>query len=60
MTGAEFVHTSLAPSDHAGLRAWVDEWAGVLEPESVYWCDGSAEEYEQLCAGLVAAGTFTA
>ncbi|MDX6628116.1 MAG: phosphoenolpyruvate carboxykinase [Gaiellales bacterium] len=59
MTGAEFVHASIAPTDHAGLRAWVDEWAGALEPERVHWCDGSEEEHEQLCAGLVAAGTFT-
>jgi phosphoenolpyruvate carboxykinase (GTP) len=59
VTGAEFVHASIAPTDHAGLRAWVDEWAGVLEPERVHWCDGSEEEHEQLCAALVAAGTFT-
>jgi phosphoenolpyruvate carboxykinase (GTP) len=59
VTGAEFVHASVAPTDHAGLRAWVDEWTAVLEPEGVHWCDGSDDEHEQLCAGLVAAGTFT-
>ena len=59
MTGAEYLHASAAPADHAGLRAWVDEWTGVLEPERVHWCDGSDDEYEGLCAGLVAAGTFT-
>ena len=59
MTGAEYLHASVAPTDHAGLRAWVDEWSGVLEPERVHWCDGSDDEYEGLCAGLVAAGTFT-
>ncbi|HMG97869.1 MAG TPA: phosphoenolpyruvate carboxykinase domain-containing protein, partial [Gaiellales bacterium] len=59
MTGAEYLHASAAPTDHAGLRAWVDEWTGVLEPERVHWCDGSHDEYEGLCAGLVAAGTFS-
>jgi phosphoenolpyruvate carboxykinase (GTP) len=59
VTGAEYLHASVAPTDHAGLRAWVDEWTGVLEPERVHWCDGSDDEYEGLCAGLVAAGTFT-
>jgi phosphoenolpyruvate carboxykinase (GTP) len=42
------------------LRSWVDDWASILQPDSVHWCDGSAEEYARLCADLVAAGTFTA
>jgi phosphoenolpyruvate carboxykinase (GTP) len=42
------------------LRTWIDDWAAILQPDSVHWCDGSAEEYAQLCADLVAAGTFTA
>jgi phosphoenolpyruvate carboxykinase (GTP) len=41
------------------LREWVDEWAAVLQPTDVYWCDGSADEYDQLCQALVDAGTFT-
>jgi phosphoenolpyruvate carboxykinase (GTP) len=35
------------------LMDWVDEWAQVLCPSDVHWCDGTLEEYEQLCAGLV-------
>jgi phosphoenolpyruvate carboxykinase (GTP) len=42
------------------LRAWVDEWAAILQPDSVHWCDGSAGEYARLCSDLVAVGTFTA
>ncbi len=41
------------------LNAWVDEWAAILQPDAIYWCDGSQKEYDTLCAELVAAGTFT-
>ena len=41
------------------LQAWVNEWAAVFQPSDIYWCDGSQEEYDLLCAGLVTAGTFT-
>src|ERR671917_1379221 len=41
------------------LAQWVDDWAAVLQPDDVYWCDGSAEEYDRLCQALVDNGTFT-
>ena len=41
------------------LSAWVEEWAGVLQPDAIHWCDGTEEEYDRLCAALVDAGTFT-
>ncbi|MEC7579572.1 MAG: phosphoenolpyruvate carboxykinase (GTP), partial [Actinomycetota bacterium] len=41
------------------LQQWVAEWADVMQPDDIYWCDGSAEEYDRLCNELVEAGTFT-
>ncbi len=41
------------------LTDWVEQWRQILEPDHVEWCDGSAQEYEQLCQLLVDGGTFT-
>ena len=41
------------------LKDWVAEWATVMQPADIYWCDGSADEYERLCQELVDSGTFT-
>ena len=40
------------------LLAWVREMAALTQPADIHWCDGSADEYDRLCAGLVKAGTF--
>ena len=41
------------------LKDWVAEWASVMQPDDIHWCDGSADEYEHLCQTLVDSGTFT-
>jgi phosphoenolpyruvate carboxykinase (GTP) len=47
-----------APTTHEKLLTWVDEVADLTQPDSIHWCDGTAEEYDSLCAALVEAGTF--
>jgi phosphoenolpyruvate carboxykinase (GTP) len=46
-------------TSNAKLNAWVTQWAEILQPRDVYWCDGSQEEYDKLCGELVNSGTFT-
>jgi phosphoenolpyruvate carboxykinase (GTP) len=48
-----------ATTTNTRLQQWVDDWAAILQPDRVYWCDGSADEYERLCQDLVDSGTFT-
>jgi phosphoenolpyruvate carboxykinase (GTP) len=54
----DIAHRQKAKTKHTGLRAWVDEIAALTQPDEVYWCDGSVEEYDQLAQTLIDAGTF--
>jgi phosphoenolpyruvate carboxykinase (GTP) len=47
-----------APTTHAKLVDWVEQISALTEPDSVRWCDGSAEEYDALAQVLIDAGTF--
>jgi phosphoenolpyruvate carboxykinase (GTP) len=49
---------SIPLSGNKHLIQWVKKMAELCEPASIHWVDGSAEEYEALCARMVAAGTF--
>ena len=44
---------------HAKVKTWVEEWVSWCEPDSVYVCDGSQEEYDRLMKELVTAGLAT-
>jgi len=50
--------TTEAPTQNRRLISWVVEVAELTEPDAIHWCDGSAEEYDELCRGLVEAGAF--
>ena len=41
------------------LQNWVAEWAAIMQPDDIYWCDGGADEYDRLAQELVDSGTFT-
>ena len=51
------IETTALTSNQKLLR-WVEEVAELTQPDSIRWCDGSAEEYDRLAQGLVDAGTF--
>jgi phosphoenolpyruvate carboxykinase (GTP) len=43
---------------HKELQNWVNEVAELCQPDAIFWCDGSQEEYDSLCNQLVEKGTF--
>ena len=43
---------------HRKLCNWIQEMVDLCKPDDVYFCDGSQEEYDELCQLLVNNGTF--
>jgi len=41
-----------------GLEAWINQVASQCGAKAIHWCDGSQEEYDNLCNQLVEKGTF--
>ena len=52
-------YLNAAPTQHAKLLAWVEEWVAICKPDAVYWCDGSAAEYDRLADEMVESGLAT-
>ncbi len=44
---------------HARLKKWIDEIAAMVQPENIYVCDGSKQEYDTLMKKMVDAGMAT-
>jgi phosphoenolpyruvate carboxykinase (GTP) len=55
---SETTAAASAATKNQKLISWVEEFAGLTQPDSIHWCDGTAEEYDRLCQELVDAGTF--
>ncbi|MBX3736978.1 MAG: phosphoenolpyruvate carboxykinase (GTP) [Candidatus Didemnitutus sp.] len=45
-------------SSNPHLITWVEKIAALCKPDAIHWVDGSQEEYDALCAQMVASGTF--
>jgi len=46
------------PTQHKKLISWVEEIAQLTTPDRIHWCDGSDQEFDELCQLLVDHGTF--
>jgi len=56
------VQSNLSVYEHvladSNLEAWVIQIASQCGAQAIHWCDGSKEEYDNLCNLLVDKGTF--
>ncbi len=39
------------------IISWVDQMAELCQPDTIHWCDGSKEEYDELFRVMVESGT---
>ena len=46
------------PTKNKKVLDWVKEMTTLCQPDNVYWCDGTGQEYTRLCNELVKKGTF--
>ncbi len=51
-------NSALPLSTNKHLLAWVHKMAQLTKPAAIHWVNGSEQENDQLCAQMVAGGTF--
>ncbi len=51
-------HDGAKRTDNKRLLSWVDDMIKLCQPDRIYWCDGSQEEYDRLCDEMVESGVF--
>ena len=45
-------------TNNQNLIAWTEKMSALTRPDNIIWCDGSVEEYDQLCAKMVKSETL--
>jgi phosphoenolpyruvate carboxykinase (GTP) len=50
--------TAEATTDNVEVLEWVTRVAELTQPDSVYWCNGSQDEFNLISEGMVAAGSL--
>ena len=50
--------TAEATTQNPEILSWVTEMATLLQPDSVYWCNGTQDEWNLITEGMVAAGSL--
>ena len=54
------IETTSAPTTNKKLLDWVEEVAELTQPDSIHWCDGSAEEYDRMARSSSTPGRSSA
>jgi len=54
----ENINISGAKTNNQSLHSWIQSIVDLTKPDRVHICDGSQEEYNDLCNLMVASGTF--
>ncbi|WP_231605071.1 phosphoenolpyruvate carboxykinase (GTP) [Salinibacterium sp. SWN139] len=52
-------HFSAPDGTNQSVMTWVEQIAALTQPDDIVWCNGSAEEADELATEMVAAGTLT-
>jgi phosphoenolpyruvate carboxykinase (GTP) len=57
-SGMKDMQITGAKTNNKNLLDWIETTAHLSKPDSIHICDGSQEEYDDLCNQMVESGTF--